>query len=208
MLSNLLMEKLNKREVSVTLDNVLDNSKAASGGERDVHFLKFLMDNKLLVQEEVYLKRTNIDFKEELYMDKYPKMSHESTRHYLCRAIIQDELNKLGIGTFYSVDAGNMNILRSNASYDIAADDLSFIMDVGLTPARNFFRCLTDTRINYYLITTYFDDYMDDIIFCCLKRTNDEAFIDAIKDYEEGFKILIPQNPEALFANYDIDPSQ
>jgi len=27
-----------------------------------------------------------------------------------------------------------MNILRANANYDIAAKDLSFIMDIGFTP--------------------------------------------------------------------------
>jgi len=35
---------------------------------------------------------------------------------------------------------------------------------------------------------------MDDIIFCCLKRADDEAFLDAVKDYEDGFKMFIPED--------------
>ena len=50
----------------------------------------------------------------------------------------------LGINTINWVEAGDIKILRSNSNYDIAAEDLSFIIDIGLTPARNFFRGLTD----------------------------------------------------------------
>ncbi|HOP92106.1 MAG TPA: hypothetical protein PLP24_01880 [Acetivibrio thermocellus] len=115
-------------------------------------------------------------------------------------------MDKLGIDVVPGTDVGNMNILRANANYDIAAKDLSFIMDIGFTPARNFFRGLTDTRVKYYLVTTYFDDYMDDIIFCCLKRADDEAFLDAVKDYEDGFKMFIPEDSlSAGTENFDTD---
>ncbi|MFZ5989004.1 MAG: hypothetical protein ACOYWZ_18020 [Bacillota bacterium] len=201
MLSDLLTEKLDSREISVSLENILQNSKASSGGERDVNFFRFLLDNNLLSREERILKRTVIDFKEEYYEDRYVKMSHESSRHYLCRTTIQDELEKLGINTISSTDVGDMNILRSNSNYDIAASDLSFIMDIGLTPARNFFRGLTDLRVKYYLITTYFDDYMDDIIFALFRRTNDSTFIDAIKDYEDSFKTYTSVALEAQLDN-------
>jgi len=87
MLWSLLMPKLVFRDISVSFDNVLDVAKASSGGQRDVNFLKFLVDSKLLVQEEAILARTITDFKEETYMQKYKKMRDESTRHYLCRAI-------------------------------------------------------------------------------------------------------------------------
>jgi len=86
-------------------------------------------------------------------------------------------IGQLGIDVVPGTDVGNMNILRANANYDIAAKDLSFIMDIGFTPARNFFRGLTDTRVKYYLVTTYFDDYMDDIIFCCLKEQMMKLFL-------------------------------
>lgn len=168
-----------------------------------MNFLKFLVDNKLLLQEDAFLIRTITDFREETYMVKYKKMSHESTKHYLCRAILAQELEKLGIDTVPGTDAGNMNILRASANYDIAAKDLSFIMDIGLTPARNFFRGLTDTRVKYYLITSYFDDYMDDIIFCCLRRAEDKAFLDAVKDYEDGFKMFIPEESSSIIGNFD-----
>ncbi|HOM01433.1 MAG TPA: hypothetical protein PLH43_01215 [Acetivibrio sp.] len=201
MLLSLLTQKLSFRDISTSFDNVLDNAKASSGGERDVKFLKFLMDNKLLVQEEACLLRTITDFKEEIFISKYKKMNHESTQHYISRVMLTQELEKLGIQTLPSADAGNMNILRANANYDIAAKDLSFIMDIGLTPARNFFRGLTDTRVKYYFITTYFDDYMDDIVFCCLKRAKDEAFLDAVKDYEDGFKMFIPEKSLSVDTN-------
>jgi len=202
MLWSLLMPKLVFRDISVSFDNVLDVAKASSGGQRDVNFLKFLVDSKLLVQEEAILARTITDFKEETYMQKYKKMRDESTRHYLCRAILTEELDKLGIDVVPDRRRKHEHT-SANANYDIAAKDLSFIMDIGFTPARNFFRGLTDTRVKYYLVTTYFDDYMDDIIFCCLKRADDEAFLDAVKDYEDGFKmfipkILYPQEPKIL----------
>lgn len=196
--SDTLMKKLNRRNSTVSLENILDNSKADSGGDRDINFLKLLLDNKLLLQEEVILKRTIIDFKESFFHEKYKKANHESTRHYLCRALIQDELTLLGINTSNSVEVGNMNILRLSSNYDIAADDLSFIADVGLTPARNFFRGLTDLRVKYYIITTYFDDYMDDIIFGLFTRSDDTSFIDALRDYEEGYKLYAPISEENL----------
>jgi len=198
-----LLDKLHRREVSVSLENILDNSRADSGGDRDVNFLKFLMDNKLLVQDEVYLKRTNIDFTEEYYLERYKKAHFESVRHFFCRAIIQDELERLGFQTYDNMDMGNMEILRSNSNYDIVLDDLSAIIDVGLTPARNFFRGLTDLRVKNFLITTYFDDYMDDIIFSVFSRTDDDAFCDAVKDYVDGFKQYIPnlqlQSDESMY---------
>lgn len=196
--SEILMKKLNRRNSTVSLENILDNSRADSGGDRDINFLNFLLDNKLLIQEELVLKRTIIDFKEDFFENKYKKTNYESTRHYLCRALIQDELMLLGINTSNSVEVGDMKILRSSSNYDIVADDLSFISDVGLTPARNFFRGLTDLRVKFYLITTYFDDYMDDIIFGLFKRNNDTSFIDAIRDYEDGYKLYYPTYEENL----------
>ena len=190
--SDILMTKLNKINSAVSIDKLLDNFKADSGGDRDVNFLKFLIDNSLLLHEEVILKKTITDFNERYFKDKYKKSTSESTRHYLCRALIQEELKLLGVNTSNWVEAGNINILRSNSNYDIAADDLSFIIDVGLTPARNFFRGLTDLRVKFYLITNYFDDYIDDIIFEVFKRNDDDRFIDAVKDYEDGYKLLTP----------------
>lgn len=195
-----LVDILHVREVSVTLDNVMQNSKASSGGDRDVDFLKYLIDNKLLVQSEVYLKRTKQDFNEEYYTERYKKMSYESDRHFYCRVIIQDELCKLGIGTLNSVDAGNMDILRSNSNYDIATEDLSALIDIGLTPARNYFRGLTELRVKNFLITPYFDDYMDDIIFSCFTRSNDEGFNNAVREYQEGYKMYAP-NPQVTAEN-------
>jgi len=47
---------------------------------------------------------------------------------------------------------------------------------------------------------------MDDIIFCCLKRADDEAFLDAVKDYEDGFKMFIPEDSlSAGTENFDTD---
>ena len=189
---DILMTKLNKINSAVSIDKLLDNFKADSGGDRDVNFLKFLIDNSLLLHEEIILKKTITDFNERYFKDKYKKSTSESTRHYLCRALIQEELKLLGVNTSNWVEAGNINILRSNSNYDIAADDLSFIIDVGLTPARNFFRGLTDLRVKFYLITNYFDDYIDDIIFEVFKRNDDDRFIDAVKDYEDGYKLLTP----------------
>mgnify|MGYP001049616604 CR=1 FL=1 len=190
--SDILMEKLTRRKTSVSLENILDNSRADSGGDRDVNFLYFLLDNNLLLQEEAILKRTITEFREDAFTEKYKKQNYESIRHFLCRALIQEELMFLGINTKNSVEAGNMEILRSSSSYDIAADDVSFIADIGLTPARNFFKGLTDRRVKYYLITTYFDDYMDDIVFTIFKRSDDNLYLDAVKEYEEGFKVYTP----------------
>lgn len=187
-----LIRNLNRINSTVSIENILDNSRADSGGERDVNFLKFLLNNKLLLHEEIVLKKTIKDFNESYFQKKYKKSSFESTKHFLCRAIIQEELMLLGINTINWVEAGDIKILRSNSNYDIAAEDLSFIIDIGLTPARNFFRGLTDLRVKFYLITSYFDDYMDDIIFELFKRGDDNRFIDAIKDYEEGYKLYAP----------------
>lgn len=192
------MKKLNKINSTVSIEDIIDNSKADSGGSRDVNFLKFLLDNKILIREEAIFKRTIIDFKESYFQKNYKKPSFESTRHYFCRALIQEELLNLGIKTSSWVEAGDINILRANSNYDIAADDLSFIIDIGLTPARNFFRGLTDLRVKFYLTTNYFDDYIDDIIFVLFKRNDDIAFIDAVRDYEEGFKQYTPVTEENM----------
>lgn len=191
-MSKKLPEILVKREVSATLENVLDNSRADSGGKRDVNFLKYLIDSNLLVQSEAILKRTNIDFKEEYYLERYKKISFETDRHFLCRAIIQDEFDRMGIKTFDNMEVGNMEILRSNSNYDIVLSDFSAIIDVGLTPARNYFRGLTDLKIGSFLISSYFDDYMDDIVFSVFTRSNDQDFIDAVKDYAKGYGQYIP----------------
>ncbi|TYQ15531.1 UNVERIFIED_CONTAM: hypothetical protein Cloal_1998 [Acetivibrio alkalicellulosi] len=201
MLSNLLDTKLTKREASVTMENVLFNSKSESGGKQDVNFLNDLISEKLLIQEEFILKRTNIDFREELYEEIYPKVSHESSRHYFCRAIVQEELKKLAIDTTYDTQAGDMSILRSSSIYDIAANDMSFLIDIGLTPARNYYKGLTDLKVKYYLISTYFDDYMDEIIFCSLKRTNDTSFINSVRNYEESFRTNYSLGEEYKFDN-------
>lgn len=193
MKNSILINFLESREIAITLEHILENSKADSGGERDLNFFKYLIDQRLLlIKNEVILKRTNLNASEEYYLDRYKKGHFESDRHFLCRTIIQDELNKLGIKTESFVDIGNMSILRSNSNYDIALADFSATIDIGLTPARNYFRGLTDLRIKNYLITSYFDDYNDDVIFSNFTRGNDDDFINAIKDYEDGFKLNIP----------------
>jgi len=192
------MKKLNRINSTVSIEDIIDSSKADSGGSRDVNFLKFLLDNKILIREEAIFKRTITDYKESYFQKNYKKASFESTRHYLCRALIQEELMLLGIKTSNWVEIGDINILRANSNYDIAADDLSFIIDIGLTPARNFFRGLTDLRVKYYLTTNYFDDYIDDIIFVLFKRSDDNTFIDAVKDYEEGFRLYTPVQEENM----------
>lgn len=190
--SKKILNVLESRSSTVSLPNILQNSKAASGGERDLAFLKYLIDNKLLIQSEAVLKRKSIGIEEEYYLDRYKKMSYESDRHFLCRTIIQEELKEKGIETYESIDIGNMDILRSNSNYDIVTKDFDSIIDIGLTPARNFFRGLTDFRVKNYLLTTYFDDYMDDIIFGVFFRHDDENFINAVRDYADGFKSYIP----------------
>lgn len=187
-----LFDKLEVRETSISLEHMLDNSKAGSGGQRDVNFLKYLTDNGILIQKEVVLKRTTIGNPEEYYAERYKKARFESNRHFLCRAIIQEELKKLGIATLNDLSVGDMNILRSNSSYDIVTEDFGALIDVGLTPARNYFRGLTDLKVKDYLITTYFDDYMDNIIFRSFTRAEDAVFISAVKDYQEGFKAYAP----------------
>lgn len=206
MKNDILMKKLIKSQTSVSLENILDNSKAESGGDKDINFLMYLLNNGLIVREEVILKRTIKDFKERTFEEKYKKTNYESTRHFLCRALIQDELMLLGINTSSSVEVGNMEILRTSSNYDIVSDDLSFIADVGLTPARNFFRGLTDLRVKYYLITTYFDDYMDDIIFTLFKRSEDNLFLSAVRDYEEDFKLFTADYMASSEAQWDNQP--
>jgi len=203
-MNRILKEKLILRGISVSLDNVLDNSKAASGGERDVSFLKYLVDSKLLVCSEAILKRTSTAINQDYYNERYKKMHTESDRHYICRVAIQEELFKLGIETLHGMDMGNMNILRSSSNYDIITVDLSTIIDIGLTPARNYFRGLTDINVKSYLITTYFDDYMDDIIFYVFSRSNDDNYLNALKDYEDCYKMYV-HGTEPSFNEYTTD---
>ena len=201
-LSNILVN----RDLSLTLDYVLENSKAGSGGERDLNFLKFLVENKLLNISEASLKRSDSSIVEEYYLDRYKKMNLESDRHFLCRTVIQDELRKLGINTYSGLDVGNMDILRSNSNYDIVADDYSFIIDVGLTPARNYFRGLTDPRIKHYLHTSYFDEYMDDIIFSIFTKGDEISYLEAISEYREKYKEYVPQGSGENELLYNDDP--
>lgn len=191
-----LIKKLGTREISVTLDNILDNSKANSGGERDLNFLNYLIESGLLILTEAVLVRTKTDFAEEYYLERYKKINYETDRHFLCRTIIQDELLRMGIPTISDISVGNMDILRSNSNYDIVTEDFSAVIDIGLTPARNYFRGLTDLKVRNYLITSYFDDYIDEIIFGIFTRSNDKDYLDAVKDYEEGFKLFVPNPPE------------
>ncbi|HHV98500.1 MAG TPA: hypothetical protein GXX36_02825 [Clostridiaceae bacterium] len=179
-----LLENLKFRENSVTLEHILDNSKADSGGRRDVDFLKYLIDNKALLLREAIMKRNKIGLPEVYYLDKYKKANFESSRHFLCRTMLQEELENLGIETMPFTDVGDMNILHENSNYDIVTTDLSATIDIGLTPARNYFRGLTDKRVQIYLITAFFDDYMDDIVFSAFSRTDDTRFFECIKDYE------------------------
>ncbi len=189
-------EKLGIRESSISLKHIMDNSKIDSGSKRDVDFFLFLIENKLLSLSEAVLKRKEPSIVEEYYLERYKKLSHESDRHFLCRTIIQDELKKLGIDSISGKDIGNMEILRSNCSYDIVTFDFTTIIDVGLTPARNYFRGLTDLKVKDFLITSYFDDYMDEIIFSVISRTDDTDFLDAVKEFEELNKLYIPGNNE------------
>lgn len=184
----------------VTAENILNNSKASSGGERDVNFLKYLLSNKLLRMEEAVLKRTEAGINKEYYLERYKKTRYESDKHFLCRAIIQDELKKLGLDTLSGLDIGNMEILRVNSSYDIVSKDFQTIIDVGLTSARNYFRGLTDVRVKTYLIASYFDDYIDDIKFTAFTRIDDKLFLNAVKDYIEGFKEYIPGTQSSILS--------
>ncbi|MCX8130274.1 MAG: hypothetical protein N3I35_09270 [Clostridia bacterium] len=191
-----LLENLLFKDISISLKHVLDNSKADSGGERDINFLNYLVENKLVIMSEAVLKRSATDIVEEYYLERYKKMNYESDRHFLCRTVIQDELQKLGIKTLSDIEAGNFDILRSSSNYDIVLEDFSAIIDVGLTPARNYFRGLTDLKVKHYLLTSYFDDYMDDIIFSVFSRSNDNDFLEAVRDYQEGFKLYTPQQQQ------------
>jgi hypothetical protein len=92
------------------------------------------------------------------------------------------------------VDVGNMDILHSNSNYDIVTEDFSTLIDIGLTPARNFFRGLTESRVRAYMLTNYFDDYTDNIIFNVFTKTNEQYFFEAVRDYEEGSKDYFPQS--------------
>lgn len=187
--SKLIEKNLVFKEAEVSLQHMLDNSKAESGGERDVNFLKYLVDNKLLIYREAFLKRSLLNKDEEYYKENYKKAKYESDRHFLCRTMVQEELKNIGVPTMNSINIGDMSVLRANSCYDIVTNDLTAIIDIGLTPARNYFRGLTDSRVKLFLISTYFDDYMDDILFSVFARGSDEHFFNAVKDYEEGFKL-------------------
>lgn len=191
-----ITDLLHKRETTVSVENVLDNARADSGGIQDVDFLKYLVDNHLLIQTEAFLKRAGTEIVEEYYLEQYRKMNHESGKHFLCRAIIQDELKKSRINTHSGADVGDMRVLRVDSNYDIVTDDYSTLIDVGLTPARNFFRGLTDSRVEHYLISNYFDDYMDDIVFSIFTRSDTGDFIDAVREYEQGFLLYKPESHE------------
>jgi hypothetical protein len=180
-----LTEKLLLRKSSVTLEHILDNSKAGSGGQRDVNFISYLIDNSLLNLEEAVLKRSEMDLPEEYYLQNYKKKINETSRHFLCRAIIQDELKKIGIESSSEIGLGNMELLRANSNYDIVTDDFTTAIDIGLSPARNYFRCLTDLRVTHYFLTAFFDDYIQDIVFSVFTRAANEEFIQAVKDYME-----------------------
>lgn len=186
---NTLENILQFRNCTVTLEHILDNSKAGSGGRRDMDFLKYLVDNDYLILTEAILRRKDMDLPEEYYLERYKKYNYETDRHFICRTIIQDELKKHGINTYSGMSLGNMDILRSNANYDIVTEDFTAAIDVGLTPARNYFKGLTDLRIKHFYLTTYFDDYIEDIIFSVFTRDNDEEFLSIIKDYMEGLSI-------------------
>lgn len=199
--SSILVKKLNSMQSNTDFSHILDLSKADSGGSRDINFLKLLVDNKLLTYKETVLKRSTTGISESFYKENYVKMNFESNRHFLCRSVIQEELKRLDIDTISGIDVGNMEVLRTNSNYDIITNDFSALIDVGLTPARNYFRGLTDLKVKNYLITSYFDDYIDDIIFFNFSRTDDDLFINAVKDYEEGFKLY---SPESAVVNKEI----
>jgi hypothetical protein len=188
------MELLTISENELYLVHILENAKADSGGERDINFLKFLVRTNLLKVNEMVLKRKIFDLSEDYYYGKYSKANLESNRHFLCRAIIEEELRNSGIKTYAGVDVGNMDILHSNSNYDIVTEDFGTLIDIGLTPARNFFRGLTEPRVRAYMLTNYFDDYTDNIIFNVFTKTNEQYFFDAIRDYEEGSKDYFPQS--------------
>ncbi len=197
-------QKLLFRNSSVTLENMLANSKAASGGKRDVNFLNYLVDRNIIKVEEAVLTRTQLDLPEEYYYEKNKKKIGETDRHFLCRAIIQDELHRMGIESYSETGLGDMGILRANSNYDIVDLNFSFAIDVGLVPARNYFRGLTDLRIKHYLIAPFFDDYIKDIIFGVFSRTNDKDFTDTVKDYVEGINVnFLMQSGESTHTDIE-----
>ena len=108
-------------------------------------------------------------------------------------------MGKLGIETLCSESLGDLNILRSNENYDIVTYDRSAAIDVGFASARKFFKCLTDLNVKNYLVTPLFDDYIDDIVFSVFSRSSDSDFIDAVKEYQEGFKKYVPQASDIVF---------
>jgi len=189
-LNNTFFKTLNISKASFDPEITLRHSKADSGGMRDYNFLMYLIDNKLLRIRQCYMKRTNIGAGEEYFMLKYKKFNYESDRHFLCRAAIKDEIVKMGFAFLTNIEKGDLNILRSTANYDIVTADSSTIIDIGLTPARNYFKGLTDLKIQGYLYTPFFDDYMDDILFTVFTRGNDKDFLDAVAEYEERYKTV------------------
>lgn len=202
-----LTDLLNQRDISIRLDEIFDTSKASSGGERDLNFLQYLMDQRLLIRRELVLKRKMIGINEEYFSGRYKKTRFESDRHFTCRAVIQEELKSLGINTMNSIDIGNMSILRENCNYDIVTEDFSTIINIGLTPARNYFRGLTDVRIQDFMLTNFFDDYIDDIIFSTFSRTDDAAFLNMVLDYENGFKTYSPSGTDESMEQELMDQS-
>jgi hypothetical protein len=172
------------KDPEVSLKHILDNSRAESGGEKDVKFLEYLIEAKALLFKETVLKRKQPHHNEEYYKERYKKAKYESDRHLICRAVIHEELKEIGISTVSSVNIGDMNILRSNSCYDIASADFSILIDIGYAPARNYFRGLTDLRVKYYMLSPFFDDYMDDIRFSVFMRGSEKRFLDMVGDYE------------------------
>ncbi|MDP4092658.1 MAG: hypothetical protein Q8920_04785 [Bacillota bacterium] len=176
-------DMLEFRENTMTLDYIAEKSKASSGGQRDLNFLKYLVDNNILKLTEAVMKRSDVNLTDECLLEHYKKMKYESERHFLCRTAIQEELKKIGIASFEGMGLGNMDILRANSTYDITIEDFSAAIDIGLAPARNYFRGLTDLRLRHYYITPFFDEYMDEVIFNVFTRVDDNTFIGAVKDY-------------------------
>lgn len=189
MKNNEFFNQLHPVEITMCAEELLEKTKAGSGGKRDLDFVKYLISNGLLKHSAYAFKRTEISMDTDKLLKHYKKMPLESDRHFSCRAAIQEEMVKLGVECIVGADAGDMNILRENSCYDIITDDFTILMDIGLTPARNYFRGLTDLRVQYFMVTNFFDSYMDDIAFSVFSRSQDEDFIRMIQDYEESFKV-------------------
>lgn len=181
-----ILKKILTFTPTMPFDRILNVSKANSGGDEDYNFLKSLYDNKLINHTEGILKRSVNNLDEEYFIKKYTKQTFESINHYLCRTIIQEELHNLDINTFSSVEMGNLNILSSNANYDIVTENYDVLIDIGFTPARNYFKGLTDLRVQYYMMVNFFDDYDDDIIFSIFTRADDNKFLDSVKLYTDS----------------------